>query len=104
MEIFPNHDKYILDSYRHSSRGHWSGGICVYIKPSLNQFVKRCLPESNIAIYLVISKNVFGFDKDVLLVCAYIPPEGSSFYEKFNTEDNNGITIMEGEILHIFGH
>ena len=46
---------------------------------------------------------MFDFDKDELLVCAYIHPEGSSLYEKFNTEDNNGITIMEGEILHIFG-
>ena len=64
--------------------------------------MKRLESESKLAIYLLLSKHLFDFESDVLLICAYIPPEGSSFYEKFNFEDKNGIICLESEILKIF--
>ena len=49
---------------------------------------------------LIIDKSVFGLPKDVLYVCAYVPPEGSPYYkDSFNSDDyfdvDNGIGLLE---------
>ena len=44
-------------------------------------------------ILLIIDKSVFGLQKDVLYLCAYVPPEGSPYYNYSNVE--NGIGLLE---------
>ena len=40
-----------------------------------------------------IDKQLFGYAKDVLYVCVYVPPEGSPFYSHFGYDQ--GISILE---------
>ena len=40
-----------------------------------------------IFLCFVLDKNVFGFDRDVVLLCAYIPPENSTYYDLYDNEN-----------------
>ena len=42
---------------------------------------------------LIIDKSVFGLPKDVLYVCAYVPPDGSPYYNYCDVD--NGIGLLE---------
>ena len=46
-----------------------------------------------IFLCFVLDKNILGFDGDVVLLCAYIPPENSTYYDLY--DNGNGISILE---------
>ena len=52
---------------------------------------KRDVEYSNMVF--LIDKELFGVMKDILYVCAYVPPEGSPFYPYFDAD--NGIGLLE---------
>ena len=39
----------------------------------------------------LIDKKLFGVMKDILYVCAYVPPEGSPFYPYFDVDNGTGL-------------
>ena len=50
---------------------------------------------------ILIDKELFGVMKDILYVCAYVPPEGSPFYPYFDAD--NGIGLLE-ECLWVYAY
>ena len=56
-------------------------GISVLIKNNLTQFIKTVKVTREDFIWVRISKNLTGFDRDTYCCCAYIPPRGSPYYK-----------------------
>ena len=55
---------------------HRSGGITRAI---FKDKTKLCPSENPACLWFLISKSIFGYDKDVLCGAVYIPPEGSKY-------------------------
>ena len=56
-------------------------------------FVTEVKEEYNNILVFIIKKSVFGFNKDVVLVCAYLPPEHSPYYK--HSKIDSEVCILE---------
>jgi hypothetical protein len=74
------------------NKGRPMGGIVVCVKRSLERFVARLNVNALHTVFLRISKLLFGFEKDILLACTYIPPPDSPFFRNL---DCSGIELLE---------
>ena len=91
--VFVGYIVFVKSAVKLSKRGRHSGGIVCLIRNEYAPYVRKLDVEySNIMVYL-INKELFGVMKDILYVCAYVPPEGSPFYPYFDVD--NGIGLLE---------
>jgi hypothetical protein len=92
--FFSNHKAFCKPAVRFPGRGRPSGGVVVLIKSEHVPFVKQGQYNScgNFLVF-IIDKLLIGLPMDVLYTCAYIPPEGSSFYTHFDVD--NGVCLLE---------
>ena len=93
FDIFSSHKVFIQPAVKLSHAGRPSGGVVCLIRKELVSFVKQIKVNGNVLLF-VINKILFGFSKDILYVCAYVPPEGSGYYAFFG-EGGDGIDILE---------
>ena len=56
-------------------------------------FVTEVTVEHDNMLLFIITKDLFGFNKDVALVCAYLPPEHSPYYKHSKTDSR--VCILE---------
>ena len=61
--------------------------------------VKRIHEDFHLGICVKLSKDLFGFAKDLVMIFVYIPPEGATVYSKL--EDKNDIVILEKLVSNI---
>ena len=76
-----------------SHRGRRSGGVICFIKLNYLPYVRTIEVSCDYILGFVIDKSLFGLEKDVLYICAYMQPEGSPFYLHYNLD--NGIGGLE---------
>ena len=76
-----------------SKQGRASGGIVCLIKNVYASFVRVLDVNYSNVIVVLVDKTLFGSPKDILYVCAYVPPEGSPFYAFFDLD--NGVDMLE---------
>ena len=79
-----------------TKQGRPSGGVLCLIKNEYANYVKRINVEGNFIMFL-IEKELFKLPKDILLTCAYLPPEGSTYYTSFDLE-GNGVNLLENHL------
>ena len=96
-DLLPGFGCFTVQGHRRGQRGHFNGGISVYVKANLFKNCKRIRCESNIGIYFTIPGNLLNSSDPVLLACVYLPPEGSPFYD----EEVNGILLLEDELMSV---
>ena len=89
---------YYVPGRKYTKQGRAGGGILVLVAKRIANFVK-CIDKSGIAIYVNIDKYLCNMHNDLVLVFAYIPPEGSPFYN--SAESKDGIDLLLGEITGI---
>jgi hypothetical protein len=53
----------------------------VFVKKSLSQFVQRIDVKYEHIVVLEINKTLFGLDRNVILICLYIHPYDSKFWD-----------------------
>ena len=82
-----------------SERGRRSGGIVCCIKDKIVNFFQPLPCQFDYALAFKISRLLFSTDKDIVLVCVYIPPAGSPYYNL--TDYSNGIMILEQCLLQL---
>ena len=77
------------------------GGIIVLVKNCLNTFVNRICDDFTFGVLLKFDKSLFNFDRDVIYVSIYIPPEKSPFYDNFEYDCIECIeeTIISNNLL-----
>ena len=91
--LFPEHTLFCCPALRLSTQGRRSGGVVVLIRTKLLPLVRQLDCKHDNMLLFVIDKECFGLLKDVLLMCVYVPPTGSPYYNVTGTD--NGIGILE---------
>jgi CRISPR/Cas system-associated protein endoribonuclease Cas2 len=100
LNVFSNHEIFCQSAVKLSQAGRPSGGIICLIRKDIVSFVSQIKVIGNLLMF-VIDKSLFGLLKDVLYVCAYVPPEGSGYYRHVG-EEGDGIALLE-ECIFEFG-
>lgn len=80
---------------RNTSRGRYGGGIAVYYKKELKQYIKIVQKEQCGIIWVKISAELFPFDQDVFLCHVYVPP---TFSKSLNSSNMDFYDILESHI------
>ena len=94
FDIFPDHDIFYKPAIKLSHQGRPSGGVICLVKKTLIPMIKQIKIDVGNFILLRLHRKIFNVDKDVLYVCAYVPPEGSQYYNVLNLE-RDGISLLE---------
>ena len=85
---------------RSHKHGRPSGGIAVYFKEQFQRCVKRIDSGFKFAVTLELKNFITGADKilsDILLVCVYLPPRGSTAYG----DEPDGMVILNDKLLEL---
>ena len=98
--VFPDYLKFYAPSSKLSTHGRNSGGVLLLIKKCFKKYIKEIKTNGDNLVIVKINKEVFGVNKDVILVAIYVPPEGSPFYAEKMVKD--GILSMEETLFQHF--
>ena len=99
LNQFGDYLKYITPAVKLSYMGRRSGGLLLLIRKQLEPFVERIsLPYDHI-VGAKLSKELIKSNGDVILIGAYVPPKGSPFYRKMDS--NCHISVLENCLLDI---
>ena len=80
------------------SHGRYPGGVCVFVKKDISHAI-ILIQTTCYGMYFKIDSDTFHFEKDIIIMCVYVPPDGSSFYEKCS--GNIAIHKLEEDILNL---
>ena len=72
--ILPNYTSFVCPAEKHSRFGRGEGGVAVYAHKSLVKYVRRLDSKLKHSVFLLLSKSLFGTDKDIILGNIYIHP------------------------------
>lgn len=76
-------DNYVFFSKpRKQKASRRSGGIGIFVKKSINEYVKIIESDCEYVLWCTVDKCLFNTDDDVLLGAVYIPPDSSRFYTR----------------------
>ena len=99
--IFVDHKEFVKPAIKlereGTNPGRRSGGVIVLVRKSLLPYVHHKKCDSSYSMFFMLDKVRFGFDKNVLLVCSYIPPEHSPYYPL--SVYDNGIDMLEESVI-----
>ena len=93
-DTFIDHDIFHKPATKLSRQGRPSGGVICLTRKRFKPYIKEIKVDERNFVLLFIDKTLFNIDKDVLYVGAYVPPEGSQYYNVLNIE-NDGISLLE---------
>ena len=97
--MFDEYTPYIIHGQRRSRYGRTPGGIAVFVRNTVSNFVHH-YKTSEFGIYLKINNVIVnGVITDIIIACLYIPCEGSSFYNSRN--EDNGLEEISDELERI---
>ncbi len=96
--MFNGYFCFTVNAKRLNVKGRASGGIALYVKQDIKHYVTRIFEKFSMAIFLRVKGELFNISGNVIIVNAYIPPEGSVFYED---KDDNGIDILKSKMHEI---
>lgn len=96
---FPEHDKYACSAVKLSQQGRRSGGVIVLVHRRLRDHLQQIETVFDQLIVLKFDKQIFQTTCDVILIAAYIPPQGSAYYE--NADTNCHIESLDSCIMYI---
>ena len=55
--------------------------------------------DTSFVCLFLLYKRLFGFNSDVVYMCAYVPPENSPYYTAFDIDD--GISLLEESLADV---
>jgi len=99
-DVMNNHFKSsVFPARRLSEKGRRSGGVICLIRHCITRFVEfiECCYD-NILVFK-IDRKLFMSERDVLLLCIYVPPSGSPYYNVVG--ESNGIFTFEQCVLQL---
>ena len=81
---------------RHSRKGRFSGGISLYYKSYLKNYITVLEKHQSGIFWIKLSSILFAFDDDVYLCNLYNPPSSSNVLKSF---DIDLYDLLETEII-----
>ena len=97
LQFLTDHTIFVQPALRFTRQGRASGGVAVIIRNTFLKLIKRIECHCCNHISFLVDKSLFGFSKNVLIVCVYVHPENSPYYVFKNVE--NGISHLEDCII-----
>ena len=82
---------------RNAIRGRHSGGLAVYYKDYLKNYITIVKKEQSGILWVKISEDLFPFDQDVFMCNIYVPPTDSKV---FNSTNIDLYDMLEQDIIH----
>lgn len=98
INTLDNYVCYTVDAKRYSKHGRACGGIAVFVKGIHCQGVVRICSEYSQAVVLKLKADVLHLFNNVILICAYINPEGSVVYD---CNEENGIDTLNVKVREL---
>jgi hypothetical protein len=77
-----------------------SGGVLVFVRKQLSDFVKRVDVKYEHTVVLQIDKSLLVLDRNIMLICMYIHPSESRYWNV--AEHGYGIEILEQCIVDLY--
>lgn len=77
---FTEFEKITSPALKLSHHGRRSGGVLFMYKKHFKSMVEVVNDTHAYIIVIKLSKEMFGFDNDIILICIYNPPSGSPYY------------------------
>ena len=71
---------------RNAIRGRHSGGLAVYYKDYLKNYITIVKKEQSGILWVKISEDLFPFDQDVFMCNIYVPPTDSKVFNSTNID------------------
>jgi len=97
---YKDYDVHVAKAVKLSEGARKSGGVLVFVRKVFAEFVKRINVKYEHTVVLEIDKALFGLEKNVLLVCMYIHPSESRYWNV--AEYGYGIEILEQCIVDLY--
>ena len=97
--VFTSHTVFCKPAVKLTKQGRKSGGVLCLIKNELIPYVKEIKCDRGHVLCLLLDKKLFGFNRDVVYMCAYVPPENSPYYSAFDIDD--GISLLEESLADV---
>ena len=91
--VFSSHTVFCKPAVKFTKQGRKSGGVLCLIKNELVPYVREIKCDRGHFLCFLLDKRLFGFNRDVVYMCAYVPPENSPYYTAFDVDD--GISLLE---------
>ena len=91
--VFSSHTVFCKPAVKLTKQGRKSGGVLCLIKNELVPYVREIKCDRGHFLCFLLDKRLFGFNSDVVYMCAYVPPEHSPYYTAFDIDD--GISLLE---------
>lgn len=90
---FSAYDVYVSKAVKLSQQGRYSGGVMVFVRKELVDYVRKidCMYEN--VIVLEIDNTLLGTDKHVMLICTYVHPYDSKYWNQ--SQHGFGLEILE---------
>lgn len=91
--------KHFENRKAHSNGKCGSGGLAIFCKPDISEFVTKISNDNDDTIWVKIGKNLSGKEKDTYLATCYISPNGTketiekklkNFVRKLSVSKGNG--------------
>ena len=90
---FRDFEVFISPAKKLSNYGRRSGGVLGLVRREISSFFQQIpCPYDNILVFKV-DGSLFATPCSFLLICVYIPPENSSYYN--SVEESNGLITLE---------
>jgi len=83
-----------------SQQGRLSGGVLVLIKKEILLFFDRLETDADNTIIFKVNANIFGLEKDVVVICTYLPPCDSKYWN--TTQHGYGFETIENCLMNIY--
>ena len=96
---FPAYDMFACPAVKLSSQGRRSGGVMVLVKKYLSGYVEHIHTLFDQILVVKLSKSLFKSTYDIMMVAAYVPPQGSKYYE--TAETNCHIETLDSCMIYL---
>ena len=97
--VFSSHTVFCKPAVKLTKQGRKSGGVLCLIKHELFPYVREIKCDRGHFLCFLLDKRLFGFNSDVVYMCAYVPPENSPYYTAFDIDD--GISLLEESLADV---
>lgn len=90
--IFPNRIYIFVPAKKLATFVRTMGGIVFFENRQYEQYISKIEVNSDSGIFLKLKKELLSSDKDLVLMCLYLTPQGSHFYDEAQI---NGMDLLE---------
>lgn len=84
--MFSGHIRIFVPEKKLSRFGRAMGGIILFINKTYEKYIRNIEISCEFGIFLQVKKEFLQLDKDLILSCMYLPPQGSPFYDELQVK------------------